>query len=182
MRCIANIQFRFKIMLLPYKKVMPTLGENVWIADNAAVIGDTVLGDESSVWFGCTVRGDVHEIRIGKRTNIQDNSVIHTTRNLSGTYIGDEVTIGHGAILHACTIENRVLVGMGSIILDQAIMEENSMLAAGSVLTPKKRVPRGQLWAGSPARYMRDLTEEELKFLEISADNYVKLAQEYSAT
>lgn len=168
-------------MLLPYKKIMSTLGKDVWIADNAAVIGDCVIGEESNIWFGCTVRGDVHEIRIGKRTNIQDNSVIHTTRGVSGTYIGDEVTVGHGAILHACTIHDRVLVGMGAIILDQAVMEENSMLAAGAVLTPKKVVPSGQLWAGSPARYMRDLTQEELDFLKISADNYVKLAQEYKA-
>jgi carbonic anhydrase/acetyltransferase-like protein (isoleucine patch superfamily) len=168
-------------MLLPYKKIMPTLGKDVWIADNAAVIGDTVIGEESNVWFGCTVRGDVHEIRIGKRTNVQDNSVIHTTRGVSGTYIGDEVTVGHGAILHACTIHDRVLVGMGAVILDQAVMEENSMLAAGAVLTPKKVVPSGQLWAGSPAKYMRDLTQEELDFLKISADNYVKLAQEYKA-
>lgn len=160
---------------------MPTLGKDVWIADNAAVIGDCVIGEQSNIWFGCTVRGDVHEIRIGKRTNIQDNSVIHTTRGVSGTYIGDEVTVGHGAILHACTIQNRVLVGMGAVILDQAVMEENSMLAAGAVLTPKKIVPSGQLWAGSPAKYMRDLTQEELDFLKISADNYVKLAQEYKA-
>lgn len=159
---------------------MPTLGKDVWIADNAAVIGDTVIGEQSNIWFGCTVRGDVHEIRIGKRTNIQDNSVIHTTRGVSGTYIGDEVTVGHGAVLHACTIHDRVLVGMGSVILDQAVMEENSMLAAGAVLTPKKVVPSGQLWAGSPAKYMRDLTQEEIDFLKISADNYVKLAQEYS--
>ncbi|HPD82472.1 MAG: gamma carbonic anhydrase family protein [Alphaproteobacteria bacterium] len=158
---------------------MPTIGKNVWIADNATVIGDTVIGDESNIWFGVTIRGDVHEIRIGKRTNVQDHTVIHTTRNVSGAYIGDEVTIGHGAIIHACTIHNRVLVGMGAIILDQAVMEENSMLAAGSVLPPKKRVPSGQLWGGSPARYMRDLTEEELKFLPISADNYVRLAREY---
>lgn len=165
--------------LYPYKKIMPTLGADVFVADNAAVIGDCVIGDESAVWFGCTVRGDVHEIRIGNRTNIQDNVVIHTTRNLSGTYIGDEVTVGHGAILHACTIHNRVLVGMGAIILDQAVMEEGSMLAAGAVLTPRKIVPSGQLWGGSPARYMRDLNEGEVKFLRISADNYVRLAQEY---
>jgi carbonic anhydrase/acetyltransferase-like protein (isoleucine patch superfamily) len=166
-------------MLLPYKKIMPTIGDDVFIAENAAVIGDTVIGDESNIWFGCTVRGDVHEIRIGKRTNIQDNTVIHTTRNLSGTYIGDEVTVGHGAILHACTLHDQSFVGMGAVILDQAVMEERSMLAAGSVLTPNKHVPTGQLWAGAPARYMRDLTQEELDFLSISADNYVKLANDY---
>lgn len=158
---------------------MPTLGSDVFIAENAAVIGDCVIGDESNIWFGCTVRGDVHEIRIGKRTNIQDNSVIHTTRNVSGTYIGDEVTVGHGAILHACTIGDQAFVGMGAVILDQAVLEPRSMLAAGALLTPNKVVPTGQLWGGNPARYMRDLTDEEMIFLEISAKNYVQLSREY---
>ena len=166
-------------MILPYKKIMPTLGDRVWVADNAAVAGDVEIGERSSVWFGCTIRGDVHEVRIGKRTNIQDNSVVHVTRNLSGTYIGDDVTVGHGAILHACTIGNQAFVGMGAIILDEARMEDHSMLAAGALLTPGKVVKSGQLWGGSPARYMRDMTEEELDFLQISADNYVRLAAEY---
>lgn len=166
-------------MLIPYRKIMPTLGSDVFIAENAAVIGDCVIGDESNIWFGCTVRGDVHEIRIGKRTNIQDNSVIHTTRNVSGTYIGDEVTVGHGAILHACTIGDQAFVGMGAVILDQAVLEPRSMLAAGALLTPNKVVPTGQLWGGNPARYMRDLTDEEMIFLEISAKNYVQLSREY---
>ncbi len=168
-------------MLLPYKKIIPTIGRDVFIAQNAAVIGDTVIGDESNIWFGCTVRGDVNEIRIGKRTNIQDNSVIHTTRNVSGTYIGDEVTVGHGAILHACTIGDQAFVGMGACLLDQSVLEPRSMLAAGALLTPGKIVPSGQLWGGSPARYMRDLTDKELEFLEVSADNYVRLAREYNA-
>lgn len=166
-------------MLLPYKKIMPTVGNNVFIAENAAVIGDTVIGDESNIWFGCTVRGDVNDIRIGKRTNIQDNSVIHVTRKVSGTYIGDEVTVGHGAILHACTIGDQAFVGMGACILDEAVLEPRSMLAAGSLLTPRKVVPSGQLWGGAPARYMRDLTQEELDFFAISADNYVRLGKEY---
>ena len=166
-------------MLLPYQKILPTIGDHVFIAETAAVIGDVVVGAESNIWFGCTVRGDVHEIRIGKRTNIQDNSVIHVTRNVSGTYIGDEVTIGHGAIIHACTIGHQAFVGMGAIILDEAVLEDQSMLAAGALLTPGKRVPTGQLWGGSPARYMRDLTEEDLSFFPVSADNYVKLASAY---
>ena len=165
--------------ILPYKKIMPAIGDEVFIAENAAVIGDCVIGDQSNIWFGCTVRGDVHEIRIGKRTNIQDHSVIHTTRNVSGTYIGDEVTVGHGAILHACTIGDQAFVGMGAIVLDEAMLEERSMLAAGALLTPGKIVRSGQLWGGSPARYMRDLTEEERAFLAKSADNYVRLAAEY---
>lgn len=168
-------------MLLPYKKIRPTIGDKVFIAENAAVVGDIGIGEESNIWFNVSMRGDVHEIRIGKRTNIQDNSVVHVTRNVSGTYIGDEVTIGHGAIIHACTIGNQAFVGMGAIILDEAKMEDRSMLAAGALLTPGKVVPTGQLWGGSPARYMRDLTEEELAFFPVSADNYVKLAAEYLA-
>lgn len=166
-------------MIIPYKNIIPTLGADVFIAENAAVAGDIHIGDESGVWFNVSMRGDVHEIRIGKRTNIQDNAVVHVTRNLSGTYIGDEVTIGHGAIIHACTIGNQCLVGMGAIMLDEAKMEDHSMLAAGALLTPGKIVPSGQLWGGSPARYMRDLTEEEREFFSISADNYVRLAKEY---
>lgn len=168
-------------MILPYKNILPKLGKDVWIADNAIVAGDIEMGEESNVWFGVMMRGDVHEIRIGKRTNIQDNAVVHVTRGVSGTYIGDEVTVGHGAILHACTIEDRCLVGMGAIILDQAKMEAGSMLAAGAVLTPRKTVPSGQLWGGNPARYMRDMTDEEKAFLPKSADNYVRLAKEYDA-
>lgn len=166
--------------VLPYKTILPTLGKNVWVADNAAVAGDVHIGEGSSVWFGAQMRGDVHEIRIGARTNIQDNAVLHVTRNLSGTYIGDDVTIGHGAILHACTVQNECLIGMGAIILDEAVVEERAMVAAGALVTPKKRIPSGQLWGGSPAKYMRDLNEEELNFLKISADNYVRLAKEYS--
>jgi len=158
---------------------MPTLGDDVFIADNAAVIGDTHIGDHSNIWFGCTVRGDVHKIRIGKRTNIQDNSVIHVTRGVSGTIIGDDVTVGHGAILHACTIGDLAFVGMGACLLDESVLEDGAMLAAGALLTPRKVVPSGQLWGGNPARYMRDLTEEERAFFPKSADNYVRLAREY---
>ena len=128
------------------------------------------------------MRGDVHEIRIGKRTNIQDNAVVHVTRNVSGTYIGDDVTVGHGAILHACTVQNKCLIGMGAIVLDEAVIEEGAMVAAGALVTPRKIVKSGQLWGGNPARYMRDLTEEENDFLTISADNYVRLSREYKVS
>lgn len=172
--------FRYRIdMILPYKNIRPKLHDTVWIADNAVVAGDVEIGEQSSVWFGVQMRGDVHEIRIGKRTNIQDNAVVHVTRNLSGTYIGDDVTVGHGAILHACTVQNECLIGMGAIILDEAVIEERAMVAAGALVPPKKIVKSGQLWGGSPARYMRDLTPQELSFLKISADNYVLLAAEY---
>lgn len=166
-------------IILPYRGVMPTIDPSAFIADNAVVIGDVHIGAESNIWFGCILRGDVHEIRIGKRTNIQDGTVIHTTRNVSGTYIGDEVTVGHMSLLHACTIETNAFVGMGAIVLDEAVVEGGAMVAAGALVSPKKRVPKGQLWAGRPAKFMRDLTKDDLDFFPVSADNYVKLSREY---
>jgi carbonic anhydrase/acetyltransferase-like protein (isoleucine patch superfamily) len=165
--------------IYPYRNILPTLGENVFIAPSADVIGDVHIGPESNVWYNTVIRGDVHEIRIGARTNIQDGSVIHVTRNLSGTYIGDDVTIGHKALLHACRVGNRAFIGMGAIMLDESVVEDEAMLAAGALLTPKKRVPSGQLWAGNPAKYMRDLTPEEIAFFRQSAENYVRLSAEY---
>ncbi len=165
--------------ILPYKNIVPKVHDSVWIADNASVVGDIEIGEQSSIWFGVQMRGDVHEIRIGKRTNIQDNAVVHVTRKLSGTYIGDDVTIGHGAILHACRVEDECLIGMGAIILDEAVIEKGSMVAAGALVPPGKVVKSGQLWGGSPAKYMRDMNSEEVAFLKVSADNYVRLAEEY---
>lgn len=166
-------------VILPYRGVMPTIDPTAFVADNAVIIGDVHIGAESSIWFGCTLRGDVHEIRIGRRTNIQDGSVIHTTRNVSGTYIGDEVTVGHMSLLHACTVETNGFIGMGAIVLDEAVVEGGAMVAAGALVSPKKRVPKGQLWAGRPAKFMRELTKEDLDFFPVSADNYVKLSREY---
>ncbi len=166
-------------IILPYRGVMPTIDPTAFIADNAVIIGDVHIGAESNIWFGCILRGDVHEIRIGRRTNIQDGSVIHTTRNVSGTYIGDEVTVGHMSLLHACTVETNAFVGMGAIVLDEAVVEGGAMVAAGALVSPKKRVPKGQLWAGRPAKFMRELTKEDLDFFPVSADNYVRLSREY---
>ena len=165
--------------ILPYRGVMPTIDPTAFIADNAVIIGDVHIGPESNIWFGCILRGDVHEIRIGRRTNIQDGSVIHTTRNVSGTYIGDEVTVGHLSLLHACTVETNAFIGMGAIVLDEAVVEGGAMVAAGALVSPKKRVPKGQLWAGRPAKFMRELTKEDLDFFPVSADNYVRLSREY---
>lgn len=166
-------------IILPYRGVMPTIDPTAFIAENAVIIGDVHIGAESNIWFGCILRGDVHEIRIGRRTNIQDGSVIHTTRNVSGTYIGDEVTVGHMSLLHACTVETNAFIGMGAIVLDEAVVEGGAMVAAGALVSPKKRVPKGQLWAGRPAKFMRELTKEDLDFFPVSADNYVKLSREY---
>ena len=165
--------------LIPYRGIHPKLADDVFVAPNAYITGDVEIGAESSVWYGCTIRGDVHHVRIGRRTNIQDGTVIHVTRGVSGTVIGDEVTVGHKALLHACTIESGAFIGMAATVLDEAVVEGGAMLAAGALLTPGKRVPKGQLWGGSPARYMRDLRPDELDFFPVSADNYVRLSREY---
>lgn len=170
---------RMQNNLLPYRAIVPKIDKTAFIAPNAYVIGDVEIGPESSIWYGCTVRGDVNDIKIGARTNIQDGSVIHVTRKVSGTYIGDDVTVGHMAMLHACRVGDRAFIGMQACILDEAVIEPGAMVAAGALVTPGKIVPSGQLWGGRPARYMRDMTEEEIAFLAVSADNYVRLAREY---
>ncbi len=158
---------------------MPTIHARAWVAPNAAVVGDIHIGAGSSIWFGVAMRGDVHEIRIGARTNIQDNAVVHVTGGVAGTYIGDDVTIGHGAIIHACRIGDLCLIGMGAVLLDEVTVQSGAMVAAGALVTPRKTIPSGQLWGGSPARYMRDLTPAEVAFLKTSADNYVRLSRAY---
>lgn len=166
-------------LILPYKGILPKIHESAFIAPNACIAGDVVIGEDSNIWFGVNMRGDVHEIRIGKRTNIQDGCVLHVTRNVSGCYVGDNVTVGHMALLHACTVEDNAFIGMGAIVLDEAVVESGAMVAAGALVPPKKRVPKGELWAGNPARKMRDLTQADLDFFPVSADNYVKLSKEY---
>ena len=166
-------------MILPYKGVTPVINPSAFVAPNACIAGDVVIGADASIWFGVQMRGDVHEIRIGARTNIQDGSVLHVTRGVSGCYVGDGVTVGHKALLHACRIEDNSFIGMGAIVLDEAVVESGAMVAAGAVVTPRKRVPRGELWAGNPARKMRDLTEADIAFFPVSAENYVRLSKEF---
>ena len=167
------------MFLLPYKGILPTIGNAVYIAPNAAVVGDIHIGDNSNIWFNVSMRGDVNYIRIGARTNIQDNSCIHVTRVTHPTLIGDNVTIGHSATLHGCVLEDACFVGMQACILDGAVVETGAMVAAGSLVTPNKRVKSGALWGGSPAKFLRPLTPEEQAFIMISADNYVRLGAEY---
>lgn len=166
-------------LILPFKGTLPTIAPSCFVAANATVIGDVVIGAESSVWFGCVIRGDVHEIRIGERTNIQDGTIIHVTGGKLGTYIGSGITIGHGAILHACTLEDDCFIGMGATLLDGVVVEQGAMVAAGAMVPPGKRVKRGELWGGNPARMMRELKAEEMAFFAKSADNYRALAREY---
>lgn len=165
--------------LFPYKGLMPTVHESCFIAPNAAVTGDTHIGANSSVWFNASLRGDVMPIRIGEGTNVQDNAVIHVTQGKFGTNIGNHVTIGHGAIIHACTIGDYALVGMGAIVLDGAVVEPGAFVAAGAIVTPGKTVPGGYMWMGAPGKAVRELTDEEKAYLKWSGPHYVNVAKGY---
>jgi len=163
------------------KGVTPTLGTGTFIAPNASVIGDVVLGDQSSIWFGTVVRGDVYPIRIGARTNVQDNAVVHVTGGVAKTTIGDDVTVGHGAIIHGCTIGSRCLIGMGSIILDGAVIEDDCFVGAGSLLPPRMRIPTRSLVMGRPAKLVRTLSSSDLDHIRESGALYVGYAHEFAA-
>ncbi len=165
--------------ILPYKGIMPNIHDTAFIAPSASIIGDVEISKDSSIWYGCVIRGDVNDVKIGERTNIQDGTVIHVTTDFQGTYIGDDVTVGHSAILHACMLESYAFVGMGACVMDGAVIESHAMLAAGALLTPNKRIPSGELWAGSPAKYMRKLTQKELDYIKWSAPHYVGLGREH---
>ncbi|MBI3441823.1 MAG: gamma carbonic anhydrase family protein [Proteobacteria bacterium] len=166
-------------IIKPYKNKFPVIGKNVFVAENAVIIGDVVINDGSSLWYNCTIRGDVNNIIIGQRTNIQDGTVIHVSSTGQGTYIGNDVTVGHMALLHACTIEDGAFIGMQACVMDDAYVESGAMVAAGALVTPGKRVLAGQLWGGSPAKFMRDLTEEEKMYIMYSAVHYVGIAKNY---
>lgn len=168
-----------KALILPYKGVLPTIAPDAFIAQTAVVTGDVVIGAQSSVWYGCVLRGDVHEIRVGERTNIQDGTVVHVTRHKHGCYIGSDITVGHGAILHACTLQDGCFIGMGATVMDGAVVESGAMVAAGALVTPGKVVKSGELWGGSPAKSLRQLTEAELAFFPVSAANYAALGWDY---
>ena len=168
-----------------FNNITPTIGQHVYIDEQSAVIGDVQIGDDSSVWPFTSVRGDVNKIRIGQRTNIQDNSTIHVSHDSDyqpggvPTIIGDDVTVGHQVILHACTIGNRCLIGMGSIIMDKVIIEENVIVGAGSLVTQDKTLEAGYLYIGRPAKRLRELTEDEKAYLTYSAQHYVRLKDKY---
>lgn len=181
-------------VILPYRGVLPKIHASAFIAPGAVVIGDVEIGPDSSVWFGCVLRGDVNKIRIGARTNIQDGTVVHVASGLQParmgegskvpedgypTLIGDDVTVGHMTLLHACVVESGAFVGMKSAVMDGARIETAGMLAAGALLTPGKVVKKGQLWAGSPAKFWRELTDTDLSQFAIRAQQYVELGQEY---
>ena len=159
----------------------PQLGRGVFLAETSSVIGDVVIGDESSIWYSTTVRGDVMPIRIGARTSIQDNTVIHVTSDFSGTIIGSDCTVGHSAIIHACTVEDFCLIGMGSILLDGARIGTGSLVGAGALVTPGTDIPPGSLVIGSPAKVKRPLNDKEREQIRYGAAHYVELARRYLA-
>ncbi len=157
----------------------PKLGKEVFVSPSADVIGDVVIGDNASLWFNVTVRGDVNYIRIGQGTNVQDGSTIHVTNTTYPTFIGENVTIGHDVTLHGCTIKDLCLIGMGAIVLDGAIVENHAFVAAGCLVTPATIVPSGTLFAGSPGKVKRELTQKEIDYFSISAQNYIRLKDIY---
>jgi len=164
-------------MILPYLDWMPEISDSAFVADSAEVIGRVSISDDSSIWYQCVLRGDVHDIRIGKRSNIQDHSVLHTSHGVCPCVIGDDVTVGHRVILHGCEVKDGSLVGMGSIIMDRAVLEAGCFLAAGSLVPEGKRLRGGFLYAGAPAREKRPLSEEETAFFKRSSSHYVELSK-----
>jgi carbonic anhydrase/acetyltransferase-like protein (isoleucine patch superfamily) len=171
-----------------FKNYIPNIGKNTWVASSADVIGEVECGDDCSIWFGCVVRGDVHYIKIGNRTNIQDLSMIHVTHYKNGnkstgnpTIIGDDVTVGHRVMLHGCTIEDGCLIGMSATILDGAVIGKESIVGAGALVTKNKIFPPRSLIVGSPAKAIRELTDEEVAELYASAKRYVKFKKDYQA-
>ena len=157
---------------------MKIIDKTVFIADGARVLGDVEIGKNSSVWFNAVIRADSNSIKIGERSNVQDNAVIHTSRDF-GVRIGDNVTIGHGAIVHGCTVKNNVMIGMGAIVLNGAIVEENCIIGAGALVTQGKVIPAGSLVFGNPAKIVRNLTDQEISSITDNAASYVKEAEQY---
>jgi carbonic anhydrase/acetyltransferase-like protein (isoleucine patch superfamily) len=171
-------------LIMPHHGATPKIAKGVFVADTAVVIGDVEIGEGASIWFGCVVRGDANSIRIGPRTNIQDGTIIHVNHPREGaagtkTTIGADITVGHMALLHACTLEDGCFIGMKACVMDGAVIESGGMVAAGALITPGKRVKRGELWAGSPAKLLRQLTDKELAYFPYSAKHYCELAAGY---
>lgn len=166
-------------MIRPFKNILPKIHGSVYVADDAVVIGDVEIGEDASVWFGSIIRGDVNFIRIGARTNIQDATVIHVSSKTHSTVLEDEVTVGHRVTLHGCHVERGCLIGIGAILMDGVRVGHNSLVGAGSLLTPGTQIPPRSLVIGSPGRVKRELTVDELAYLDRSWRNYVELKKHY---
>jgi len=168
-------------MIISYKGIKPKIDETAYIAPTSSIIGDVKIGKNSSIWFNTVIRGDVESIKIGDNTNVQDGTVIHTSRFNGPTKIGDNITIGHLSLIHACTIHNNAFIGMSSTIMDYAVIEEYAFIAAGSLVTPNKVVKYKELWMGRPAKFVRYLTDQELEVMQDNVRNYVMLADMYNS-
>jgi carbonic anhydrase/acetyltransferase-like protein (isoleucine patch superfamily) len=166
-------------MLRPYRGRLPRVHPTAYVDDSAQVIGDVEIGDESSVWMVVVIRGDVHRIRIGRRSNVQDGTVIHVMKDTHPTTVGDEVTIGHAAVIHGCTIEDRCLIGMGAILLNGAHVGQESIVAAGTLIVEGMEIPPRSLVMGSPARLKRSLTDADVAGIRTYADRYVQYRIDY---
>ena len=169
-----------------FESFTPQIDKTAFIDESSVVIGNVTIGEDSSVWPCCSVRGDIHAITIGARSNIQDGSILHVTHDSEyapGGFrltVGDDVTVGHKVVLHACTVEDQCLIGMGSVVLDGAVVQSGAMVGAGSLVPPKKVLEGGFMWLGSPVKKVRELTEKEKAFLKYSAQQYVKLKNRHA--
>jgi carbonic anhydrase/acetyltransferase-like protein (isoleucine patch superfamily) len=167
-------------LIKPIRGIQPLFGKNCFLAENATIIGEVIIGDDCSVWFNAVIRGDVNSITIGNKVNVQDGAIIHCTYQKAKTVIGNNVSIGHNAIVHGCSVEDNVLIGMGAIVMDHAIIEKNSLIAAGSVVLENTRVEEGSVYAGVPAKKVKSLSPEHFKKLnEQIAENYLFYSKRY---
>ena len=166
-------------MIIEFQNSQPKLGQHVYISKNAAVIGDVFLGDEVNLWFGSVLRGDMHYITIGNRSNVQDNAIVHVTSAVSPTNIGSGVTVGHGAIIHGCTIEDDCMIGMGAIVMDDAVIGAGSLVGAGALVPPNMKVPQKSLVVGTPCKVVREVNSEEYKMIIERPQEYIELAAIY---
>jgi len=167
-------------LVLPYLNHVPRVASEAWVAPNATLIGRVEILPRASIWFGCVLRGDLASIHVGELSNVQDGTVVHVSGKTGGeTWIGDRVTIGHMALIHACRLEDGCFVGMKACVMDLALVETGAWVAAGAVVTPGKRVKSGELWAGTPARMLRAVTPEEKQYMERLPESYARLADRY---
>jgi gamma-carbonic anhydrase len=164
-------------LIKPVKGISPSFGESCWIAENATLVGDVKLGKNCTIWFNAVVRGDVNSVIIGDNSNIQDGAIIHCTYQKTKTTIGNYVSIAHNAIVHGCTIEDKVLIGMGAIVMDGAVIETGSIIAAGAIVTQNTRVPSGTIYAGNPAKFLKNVSPDAAEVFMRTANNYIMYAE-----
>ena len=167
--------------IIPFEGIHPKIDPSVFVADGAWIIGDVEIGADSSVWFGCVIRGDVCRIRIGARTSIQDGTIIHVTRDTHPSIVGSNVTVGHRAVIHGCTVGDGALIGMGAVVLDAAVIGEGALVGAGALVTPGTDVPPHHMALGVPAKVVRELNEEERAMVASGADSYLSYVERYRA-